>query len=105
MKFSTTLAVTGSALTVAAFAVTGVANAAPASARNGNHAARICSAPAAGQAACLNQVVVDATGKPAVTGTPSGLNPVDIRSAYGPHHRVRRRPHGCDHRRLRRPDR
>jgi len=82
VKFSTTLAVTGSALTVAAFAVTGVANAAPASARNGNHAARICSAPAAGQAACLNQVVVDATGKPAVTGTPSGLNPVDIRSAY-----------------------
>lgn len=80
MKFATTLAVTGSALAVAAFAVTGVANAAPASA--GHHAARVCAAPAAGQAACLNQVVLDSAGKPAVTGTPSGLNPVDIRSAY-----------------------
>lgn len=84
MKFSTTLLAAGSAVAVVAVATAGVATAAPsAAAAGGKHAAKVCSAPARGMAACLNQVLVNnSTGKPAVTGTPAGLNPADIRSAY-----------------------
>ncbi len=83
MKFSTTLVAAGSALAVITIATAGAASAAPDSAAGGKHAAKVCATPRAGMAACLNQVLVsDATGKPAVTGTPSGLNPADIRSAY-----------------------
>ncbi len=84
MKFSTTLLAAGSAVAVVAVATAGVATAAPSpAAAGGKHAAKVCSAPARGMAACLNQVLVNnSTGKPAVTGTPAGLNPADIRSAY-----------------------
>lgn len=84
MKFSTTLLAAGSAVAVVAVATAGVATAAPSpAAAGGKHAAKVCSAPAKGMAACLNQVLVNnSTNKPAVTGTPSGLNPADIRSAY-----------------------
>ncbi|MDT0260076.1 S53 family peptidase [Jatrophihabitans lederbergiae] len=84
MKFSTTLLAAGSAVAVVAVATAGVATAAPSPATaGGKHAAKVCSAPARGMAACLNQVLVNnSTGKPAVTGTPAGLNPADIRSAY-----------------------
>lgn len=84
MKFSTTLLAAGSAVAVVAVATAGVATAAPSpAAAGGKHAAKVCAAPAKGMAACLNQVLVNnSTGKPAVTGTPAGLNPADIRSAY-----------------------
>jgi len=84
VKFSTTLLAAGSAVAVVAVATAGVATAAPSpAAAGGKHAAKVCSAPARGMAACLNQVLVNnSTGKPAVTGTPAGLNPADIRSAY-----------------------
>jgi len=84
VKFSTTLLAAGSAVAVVAVATAGVATAAPSPATaGGKHAAKVCSAPARGMAACLNQVLVNnSTGKPAVTGTPAGLNPADIRSAY-----------------------
>jgi subtilase family serine protease len=84
VKFSTTLLAAGSAVAVVAVATAGVATAAPSAATaGGKHAAKVCSAPARGMAACLNQVLVNnSTGKPAVTGMPAGLNPADIRSAY-----------------------
>lgn len=84
MKFSTTLLAAGSAVAVVAVATAGVATAAPSpAAAGGKHAAKVCSAPAKGMAACLNQVLVNnSNNRPAVTGTPSGLNPADIRSAY-----------------------
>ncbi len=82
MKFSTTLVAVSSAVAVVTVSTVGVAAAAPVPAAQGRHAVSVCAAPAKGQAACLNKVVTDASGKPAVTGTPSGLNPADIRSAY-----------------------
>jgi subtilase family serine protease len=78
------LLVAGSALAVATIAVAGVASAAPGTvpAAANAHSIRTCAAPAKGTAACFARVVTDSTGKPAVTGSPSGLNPADIRSAY-----------------------
>ncbi len=47
------------------------------------HAEKVCtSTPSPGYAACLNRVVVDKSGKPAVTATPRGFGPADIQSAY-----------------------
>jgi subtilase family serine protease len=46
------------------------------------HSARVCSAPGAGDAACMSVVRTDATGKPLATATPSGLGPASIQSAY-----------------------
>jgi subtilase family serine protease len=87
VKFSPSFAIAGSAAAVSAAVLSlvtaGIAMAAPATATHGKHAQQVCSTAAAHQAACLDQVLVDnATGKPAVTGSPSGLNPADIRSAY-----------------------
>lgn len=89
MKFSTTLAAAGVAIAATALAVSASAGAASATATNstpfavGKHAARTCAAPRAEMAACMAQVLVsNGTGKPAVTGSPSGYNPADIRSAY-----------------------
>ncbi|MDQ2837595.1 MAG: peptidase S8 [Actinomycetota bacterium] len=83
MKLSTSLAAAAAATALAAFAVTGVASASTPNA-TGKHASRVCSTtPKKGFAACLDQVLVsNATGKPAATGSPSGLNPPDIQSAY-----------------------
>jgi subtilase family serine protease len=87
MKPRSALAITGAALalvTAAATATTAAASTpqqAPSAA--GKHAARACGAPAKGAAACLAQVMVsNSTGRPAATGSPSGLNPADIQSAY-----------------------
>jgi subtilase family serine protease len=50
-------------------------------------AAHTCAAPAFGDAACHALVLVDATGRPLVrfkgNGTPAGLGPSDLQSAYG----------------------
>jgi subtilase family serine protease len=50
-------------------------------------AAHTCAAPAFGDAACDALVVVDASGRPLVrpkaNGTPAGLSPADLQSAYG----------------------
>jgi subtilase family serine protease len=46
------------------------------------HSAKVCSAPAAGFAACMSVVRTDAAGKPLATAGPNGLWPVDIQSAY-----------------------
>jgi subtilase family serine protease len=64
---------------VAAFAV------APAVAqadRGGVPHKRVCSAPAAGSAACHAEVVTDASGAPRATATPAGYGPADLQSAY-----------------------
>lgn len=86
MKFSTTLAAAGAAVALATLTTAGVASAATANSTPfaaGKHAVKTCAAPAKGAAACMAQVLVsNATNKPAATGSPSGLNPVDIRGAY-----------------------
>ena len=46
------------------------------------HSARVCGAPAPGDAACMSVVRTDAAGKPLATTTPSGLGPASIQSAY-----------------------
>ncbi|PZS25008.1 MAG: peptidase S8 [Pseudonocardiales bacterium] len=61
-------------------ATTSAATAAPGGATH--RAKHVCAAAPVGYAACHAQVVVDASGKPAVTATPSGYGPVDIQSAY-----------------------
>src|SRR5262249_39809244 len=45
--------------------------------------ARVCAIPVPGTAGCNALVVLDATGRPQVTATPSGYGAADIRSAYG----------------------
>jgi subtilase family serine protease len=46
------------------------------------HSAKVCSAPAAGFAACMSVVRTDAAGKPLATTAPSGFGPTAIQSAY-----------------------
>jgi subtilase family serine protease len=46
------------------------------------HSAKVCSAPAAGFAACMSVVRTDAAGMPLATATPKGLAPADIQDAY-----------------------
>jgi subtilase family serine protease len=46
------------------------------------HSAKVCSAPAAGFAACMSVVRTDAAGKPLAAATPKGLAPADIQDAY-----------------------
>jgi subtilase family serine protease len=83
VKLSTTLVAVGSAIAAVSLSTLGIASAStPGAAPQSRHAANVCAAPAKGYAACHAKVVIDGTGKPAVTGTPSGLNPADIRSAY-----------------------
>jgi subtilase family serine protease len=78
-RFALTAAV-GTTVLVAALSTAASATATPsASAR---HSQRVCTAAPVGYAACNARVVVDSTGKPAVTGTPSGKSPADIQSAY-----------------------
>lgn len=86
MKFVTTLAAAGAAIALGTLSAVSVASAATPSSTPfavGKHAVRTCAAPRAAMASCLAQVLAsNATGKPAATGSPSGLNPADIRSAY-----------------------
>ncbi len=82
MKFSTTLVAVSSAVAVVTVSTVGIASAAPSPAAQGRHSVNVCATPAFGYAACTAKVVVDGKGTPAVTGSPSGLNPADIRSAY-----------------------
>jgi subtilase family serine protease len=76
------LAVTvGAALTAAV--LTAPSSSASPAARAWHGSARTCPAASTGYAACLARVVLDATGKPLVTGGPAGYGPADIQSAYG----------------------
>ncbi len=70
----------GAAAAIASFAVA-FAPAGPAGAAPG-HSQHVCSAPSAHAAACQSQVRTDPQGKPLAASSPSGLNPVDIQSAY-----------------------
>jgi subtilase family serine protease len=80
MKRLTFTAAAGTTVLVAALCTAASATATPsASAR---HSARVCAAASVGYAACNARVVVDGTGKPAATATPSGKSPADIQNAY-----------------------
>ena len=46
------------------------------------HFRNVCSAPAAGYAACQSKLVTTASGATPAASAPGGYNPVDIRSAY-----------------------
>jgi subtilase family serine protease len=87
MKPRSALVITGAALALVTAAATATTAAASTPQHTplatGKHVARACGAPAKGAAACLAQVLVNnSTGTPAATGSPSGLNPADIQSAY-----------------------
>jgi hypothetical protein len=64
-------ALVGSTLLVSALTAA-TAGAAPARQASARHSARVCAAAPVGYAACHARVVVDGTGKPLVTPTPSG---------------------------------
>jgi subtilase family serine protease len=83
VKLSSTLVAVGAAVAAASISTVGIASASTPTAPQARHAANVCAAPAKGYAACFAKVVVDGKGAPAVTSSPSGLNPADIRSAYG----------------------
>lgn len=82
MKHFALIAATGTAVLVAALVSAPGATATPQARTAAHHTRHVCSTAPAGFAACAAQVVVDSTGKPAVTGTPSGYGPADIQSAY-----------------------
>jgi len=70
--------VTASCATVAGAVL---ATGAPTAARGSRHADPVCGAVSAGYARCLSKIVVDPNASPNA-GSPSGLNPADLRSAY-----------------------
>jgi subtilase family serine protease len=84
VKLSSTLIAVGAAVAAASISTVGIASASTptTAASQASHSARVCATPAKGYAACFARVVVDSKGAPAVTGSPSGLNPADLRSAY-----------------------
>jgi subtilase family serine protease len=90
MKFSTKLATVGLAVALASLSTVSIATAATPSEKVlntpfavGKHAVKTCATATAGHAACFAQALASSgQAKPAVTGTPSGLNPADIQSAY-----------------------
>ena len=82
MKRFTLTAAAGTTLLVAALSTAASATATPSAPTTARHSERVCAAAPAGFAACAAQVVVDSSGKPAVTGTPSGKSPANIQSAY-----------------------
>ncbi|MGW5241984.1 S53 family peptidase [Monashia sp. NPDC004114] len=55
----------------------------PSSTGTALRAEHVCAVPQPGSAGCHAEVVLDASGRPQVTATPSGYGPTDIRSAYG----------------------
>lgn len=82
MRHRTFLTVTAATL-AGLTSVVGTTSAVATSSQTGQrHSARVCSAPAAGSAACMSLVRTDATGKPLAAATPSGLGPSNIQSAY-----------------------
>lgn len=72
----------GTAVLVAAMSAGSGAVATAATAASARHGVRTCAAAPAGSAACHAMVVVDGSGKPVVTLTPSGYGPGDLQSAY-----------------------
>ena len=90
MKFSTTLAAAGVAVAMATLATAGVASASTPTekvlsnpAAVGKHAIKTCAAASPGFDACFAQALANAgQNKPALSAGPTGLNPVDIQSAY-----------------------
>jgi subtilase family serine protease len=82
VKLSSTLVAVGAAVAAASLSTVGIASASTPAAASHAHSAKVCAAPVKGYAACHAKVVLDSTGKPAVTATPAGLGPADIRSAY-----------------------
>jgi hypothetical protein len=58
------------------------AGAAPSATGLAHRVERVCATPEPGEASCHALVVVDGAGKPAVSSTPSGFHPADIRAAY-----------------------
>jgi subtilase family serine protease len=76
-------AAVGATALVASLVATTTATAAPGASAAAHRSARVCAPAAAGYAACAARVVVDSTGKPAVSATPRGYGPVDIEAAYG----------------------
>ncbi|MDT4892401.1 MAG: hypothetical protein QOE97_1436 [Pseudonocardiales bacterium] len=73
--------ITSAAASLAAWSAGTPAGAAPSGAAH--RSAAVCAAAPAGYAACAARVVLDSSGKPAVTPAPAGYGPADIRSAYG----------------------
>jgi subtilase family serine protease len=90
VKFSTTLAAAGVAAAMATLATVGVASASTPAEKVlstpfavGKHAVKTCAAATTGHAACFAQALaLNGSAKPAAAGSPSGLNPADIQSAY-----------------------
>jgi subtilase family serine protease len=80
-RFALTAAV-GTTVLVAALSTAAIATATPSASASARHSERVCAAAPVGYAACQARVVVDASGAPAVTATPSGYGPADIQSAY-----------------------
>jgi subtilase family serine protease len=81
MKLKLALGAAAAIAPIAAVALAiGPAGAAPAQPRGHSH--HVCDVASSGAAACQAQVVTDVNGKPAAGGSPSGLNPPDIRNAY-----------------------
>ncbi len=74
-------AAAGSALMLMLGAASAMAQ--PSTTGSAHRAEHVCAKPVPGTAGCHAEVVVDATGKPQVTATPSGYGPADIQSAYG----------------------
>jgi subtilase family serine protease len=81
-RFARTAA-TGTFVLVAALLSAANAAASPSAHAAARPTEHVCSAAPVGFAACAAQVVVDSSGKPVVTPTPSGYRPADIQSAYG----------------------
>ena len=82
MKRLALTAATGTTLLVAALSSTTSATATPSAGASARHAHHVCAAAPIGYAACAALVIVDSSGKPVVTATPSGYGPADIQSAY-----------------------
>jgi len=72
----------GTVVLVAAASAGNIAAATAVTAASARHAARACAVAPAGSAACHALVVVDSSGKPAVTSTPNGYGPSGLQSAY-----------------------
>jgi subtilase family serine protease len=82
MKRFALTAATGTTLLVAAVSSTTSATATPSAGASARHGHHVCAAAPIGYAACAALVIVDSSGKPVVTATPSAYGPADIQSAY-----------------------
>ena len=88
MKFSTKIATGVAAVALASLSAVSAASASTPAAKAqpfavGKHAVKTCAAASPGQMACFAQALAaNGSAKPAAGGSPSGLNPADIQSAY-----------------------